>query len=172
MDKLSEKAAREWRADARAAHDDPLLDCLVEITRLHGVTATAQALSSGLPLEEHRLTPALLPRAAARAQLSARVVKRTLVSISQDRWPASRLLQGERACLLLKKEDGKYVVSHPELGGSSVEMTPEALAAHARAPLVLGRHHGKPPPVPRRVDRRPADQHLRHGDAIVHHERV
>ena len=65
MDKLSEKAAREWRADARAAHDDPLLDCLVEITRLHGVTATAQALSSGLPLEEHRLTPALLPRAAA-----------------------------------------------------------------------------------------------------------
>ena len=65
MDKLSELAAREWRADARAAHDDPLLDCLVEITRLHGVTATAQALSSGLPLEEHRLTPALLPRAAA-----------------------------------------------------------------------------------------------------------
>ena len=37
MDKLSdmEQASREWRADARAAHDDPLLDCLVEITRLH-----------------------------------------------------------------------------------------------------------------------------------------
>nr|WP_129530641.1 type I secretion system permease/ATPase [Achromobacter agilis] len=129
MDKLSELAAREWRADARAAHDDPLLDCLVEITRLHGVTATAQALSSGLPLEEHRLTPALLPRAAARAQLSARVVKRALDSISQDLLPAILLLHGERACLLLKKDGGKYVVSHPELGGSSIEMSPEELAA-------------------------------------------
>ena len=47
MDKLSEKASREWRADARAAHDDPLLDCLVEVTRLHGVATTAQALSAG-----------------------------------------------------------------------------------------------------------------------------
>jgi ATP-binding cassette subfamily C protein LapB len=129
MDKLSELAAREWRADARAAHDDPLLDCLVEITRLHGVTATAQALSSGLPLEEHRLTPALLPRAAARAQLSARVVKRTLDGISQDLLPAILLLHGERACLLLKKDGDKYVVSHPELGGSSMEMDAGELAA-------------------------------------------
>ncbi|RAP66027.1 ABC transporter [Achromobacter sp. HZ01] len=129
MDKLSELAAREWRADARAAHDDPLLDCLVEITRLHGVTATAQALSSGLPLEEHRLTPALLPRAAARAQMSARVVKRPLESISQDLLPAILLLHGERACLLLKTDGDKYVVSHPELGGSSMEMSATDLAA-------------------------------------------
>ncbi|WP_370540126.1 type I secretion system permease/ATPase [Achromobacter sp. ACM03] len=129
MDKLSEMAAREWRADARAAHDDPLLDCLVEITRLHGVTATAQALSAGLPLEEHKLTPALLPRAAARAQLSARVVKRTLDSISQDLLPAILLLNGERACLLLKKDGENYVVSHPELGGSSMEMSAAELSA-------------------------------------------
>ncbi len=123
MDKLSDLAAREWRADARSAHDDPLLDCLVEITRLHGVAATAQALSAGLPLEEHRLTPALLPRAAARAQLSARVVKRSLDHISPDLLPAILLLKGERACLLLKKDGGKFVVSHPELGGSSIDMT-------------------------------------------------
>ncbi|WKK15912.1 type I secretion system permease/ATPase [Achromobacter insolitus] len=129
MDKLSEMAAREWRADARAAHDDPLLDCLVEITRLHGVTATAQALSAGLPLEEHRLTPALLPRAAARAQLSARVVRRTLEGISQDLLPAILLLHGERACLLLKKDGDTYVVSHPELGGSSMEMSAAELSA-------------------------------------------
>ncbi len=129
MDKLSEMAEREWRADARAAHDDPLLDCLVEITRLHGVTATAQALSAGLPLEAHKLTPALLPRAAARAQLSARVVKRTLDSISQDLLPAILLLNGERACLLLKKDGENYVVSHPELGGSSMEMSAAELSA-------------------------------------------
>ena len=61
MDKLSELAAREWRADARAAHDDPLLDCLVEITRLHGVTATAQALSSGLPVASAACATAARP---------------------------------------------------------------------------------------------------------------
>lgn len=128
MDKLSEKPSREWRVDPSAAHDDPLLGCLVEITRLHGVTATSQALSAGLPLEKHRLTPALLPRAAARAQLSARVVKRKLEDMPQDLLPAILLLHSERACLLLRKEDDKYLISHPELGGSSVEISAEALA--------------------------------------------
>ncbi|CUR74575.1 type I secretion system ATPase [Achromobacter xylosoxidans] len=129
MDKLSDAAAREWRADARAAHDDPLLDCLVEITRLHGVAATAQALSAGLPLESHRLTPALLPRAAARAQLSARVVKRPLDGLPSDLLPAILLLNGERACLLLKRDGDKCVISHPELGGSAVEMSAAELDA-------------------------------------------
>ena len=128
MDQLSEKPAREWRGDAKSAHDDPLMDCLVEITRLHGVTTTAQALSAGLPLEDHRLTPALLPRAAARAQLAARVVKRSLDSISQDLLPAILLLRGEKACLLLKRDGDLYLVSHPELGGSSMEMDSAALA--------------------------------------------
>lgn len=132
MDTLSEslpqEPSREWRGDAKAAHDDPLLDCLVELTRLHGVTATPQALTAGLPLEGHKLTPALLPRAAARAQLAARVVKRTLDSISPDLLPAILLLRGEKACLLLRRDGDVYVVSHPELGGSSVEMDATTLA--------------------------------------------
>ena len=57
------------------------------------------------------------------------MVKRELDSISQDLLPAILLLHGERACLLLKKDGGKYVVSHPELGGSSMEMEPAELAA-------------------------------------------
>ncbi len=72
MDKSFDRSVDSWRVDPRATHDDPLLECLVEITRVHGVPATAQALSAGLPLVDHRLTPALLPRAAARARLSAR----------------------------------------------------------------------------------------------------
>nr|WP_186332217.1 type I secretion system permease/ATPase [Bordetella genomosp. 13] len=119
---------REWRGDARATHDDPLLDCLVELTRIHGVTTTAQALTAGLPLEEHHLTPALLPRAAARAQLAARVVRRSLESISPELLPAILLLKGEKACLLLKREGDTYLVSHPELGGSSMELDGATLA--------------------------------------------
>jgi ATP-binding cassette subfamily C protein LapB len=54
-------------------HDDPLLGCLVELTRVHGNPCSAQALTGGLPLVDHKLTLALLPRAAARAHCSARL---------------------------------------------------------------------------------------------------
>lgn len=130
MEKISSESARNWRADPRTNLPDPLLDCLIEITRLHGVPATAQALSSGLPLEEHRLTPALLPRAAARAQFAARVVKSDLDGIEQQLLPAILLLKGERACLLLEKMGDKYLVSHPELGGGAIECESEELIAN------------------------------------------
>jgi ATP-binding cassette subfamily C protein LapB len=127
-DKLFDRSVDSWRVDPRATHDDPLLDCLVELTRVHGVPATAQALSAGLPLVDQRLTPALVPRAAARARLSARLVKRSIDQIPTDILPAILLLHGERACLLLEAREGKYLISHPELGAGAVEVDPEELA--------------------------------------------
>ncbi|ARP90979.1 type I secretion system permease/ATPase [Bordetella genomosp. 9] len=127
-DKFFDRSVDSWRVDPRATHDDPLLDCLVELTRVHGVPATAQALSAGLPLIDQRLTPALLPRAAARARLSARLVKRSLAEIPADILPAILLLHGERACLLLEVREGKYLISHPELGAGAVEIGAEELA--------------------------------------------
>ena len=47
-------------------HHDPLLACLVELTRLHGRPSTRAALSAGLPLEGGCLSPSLFSRAAAR----------------------------------------------------------------------------------------------------------
>ena len=38
-------------------HHDPLLDCLVELTRIHGRPSTRAALSAGLPLPETILDP-------------------------------------------------------------------------------------------------------------------
>jgi ATP-binding cassette subfamily C protein LapB len=128
-DKSFDRSLDSWRVDPRTTHDDPLLDCLVELTRVHGVPATAQALSAGLPLVDQRLTPALLPRAAARARLSARLVKRPIDQIPTDILPAILLLHGERACLLLEMRDGKYLISHPELGAGAVEIDPQELAA-------------------------------------------
>ncbi|OZI29806.1 type I secretion system permease/ATPase [Bordetella genomosp. 10] len=127
-DKLFDRSVDSWRVDPRSTHDDPLLECLVELARVHGAPTTSQALSAGLPLVDHRLTPALLPRAAARARLSARVVKRSLAEIPQDILPAILLLHGERACLLLEARDGGYLISHPELGAGSVEISAEELA--------------------------------------------
>ena len=73
-------------------HPDPLLDCLVELTRLHGRPSTRAALSAGLPLEGGCLTPSLFARAAARGGLSSRIVRRKLGAIDAALLPVFLLL--------------------------------------------------------------------------------
>ncbi|MER1968676.1 type I secretion system permease/ATPase [Castellaniella sp. GW247-6E4] len=124
----SAAAGSAWRLPPHTTHDDPLLGCLVDLAHLHGNPCTAQALSSGLPLVGNRLTPALLPRAAARAQCSARVVRRPLEAIGQGLLPAILLLANDRACLLLEAHDDHYLVQYPETG-TAAKVSAEALRA-------------------------------------------
>lgn len=108
-------ADADWRIPSHLTHDDPLLGCLVELTRLHGTPATAQALSNGLPLVNQRLTPALLARAAARAHMGTRNVRRPLAGVPAALLPAIALLKGQRACLLLEdRGDEGWLVHYPE----------------------------------------------------------
>ena len=96
-------------------HDDPLLACLVELARIHGRPHTGQALVAGLPLgEDQRLTLTLLPRAAARAQMSARMVKRSLDGIPAGLLPALLVLKDKRACLLHEIRTDSYRVQYSE----------------------------------------------------------
>ena len=119
--------AAGWHLPPHATHADPLLDCLVQLTRLHGKPYTAQALSNGLPLVDQRLTPSLLARAAARAQFSTRIVRRDLVDVPQGLLPAILILNGNQACLLLKPlEDGRFLVQYPE-SESPVEVDAQSL---------------------------------------------
>ncbi|MGW8423036.1 MULTISPECIES: type I secretion system permease/ATPase [Comamonas] len=112
---------------AHETHADPLLDCLVQLTNLHGKPYTAQALSNGLPLVDQRLTPSLLARAAARAQFSTRIVQRSLDAVPQGLLPAILILHGDRACLLLRTlESGRFLVQYPE-SESPVEVEAQAL---------------------------------------------
>ncbi len=107
---------------AGAVHSDPLLDCLVQLTQLHGHPYSAQALSNGLPLVDQRLTPSLLARAAARANFTTRIVQRELGGVPEGLLPAIVLLEGNRACLLLKAlPEGRFLVQYPEIG-SPVEV--------------------------------------------------
>ncbi|UUC96305.1 type I secretion system permease/ATPase [Comamonas sp. C11] len=112
---------------AHETHADPLLDCLVQLTNLHGKPYTAQALSNGLPLVDQRLTPSLLARAAARAQFSTRIVQRSLDDVPQGLLPAILILHGDRACLLLRAlESGRFLLQYPE-SESPVEVEAQAL---------------------------------------------
>lgn len=121
---------RAWHVSEHGTHDDPLLDCLAALTRIHGMPWTHEALAAGLPLVNNLLTPSLLPRAAARAGLSARLVRQALSAIRTPLLPVILLLQDGRACLLLERtDDGQARVRFPEAGESALMMGMDELAA-------------------------------------------
>jgi len=124
-------------------HHDPLLDCLVELTRIHGRPSTRAALISGLPLEKGSLTPGLFARAASRAGLSAKLVRRPLARIDPALLPAVLLNHDEEACVLLGwDESGENArLLFPETGQGSVQMSRAALEARYAGVAIFARPH-------------------------------
>ena len=82
--------------DPRLSFDDPLLDGLLILCKLHGANVSRASLSAGLPLNKQRLSLDLLPRAAARASLQARVLRRELGDISALNLPVMLILNNGR----------------------------------------------------------------------------
>ena len=108
-----------WRrTDDAEAIDDPLTDCLIQLCRLYNLPATRTALRAGLPLVDNRLTVELFPRAAERAGLAARLVKRPLGRMTGLELPAVLLLVDGRACVLaaIDRERGEATVLLAETG--------------------------------------------------------
>ena len=110
---------------------DPLLDCLLEVARIHGRASTRAALVAGLPLQNGRLTPALVSRAANRAGLNCRVVRKGLNKIESAQLPVILLLAGNEACVLLgwNAEGDSAEVLLPGTGQSSIFIPSAELAA-------------------------------------------
>ncbi len=122
-------AAAEWRIRRPdAAVDDPLLGCLVLLTHLLERPTSAQALTAGLPLVAGGLTPDLLPRAAERAGLSAKLLRRPLQAIDDLVLPCILLLHDRRAAVLVRRtEDDRFELLLPEAGGGSISLDREEL---------------------------------------------
>lgn len=109
---------------------DPLLDSVIAIAKIYGITTTPEALSAGLPLEGNRITPELLPRAAGRAGLTAKLARRALEALRPGLLPVVLLLKEDQACLLLEwLPDGNARVRFPENGESSDILTREELGS-------------------------------------------
>jgi len=116
-------------AQPRPDVDDPLLDGLLILCRLHGCPASRTSLSSGLPLAQQRLSADLLPRAAARAGLQGRVLARELDAISALNLPVLLLLNDGRSAVLQRwGEDGRALILPCEAGGGEQWIEREALA--------------------------------------------
>ncbi|WP_055128715.1 type I secretion system permease/ATPase [Pseudomonas mediterranea] len=117
-------------ADPRLSFDDPLLDGLLILCKLHGATVSRASLSAGLPMAHQRLSLDLLPRAAARAGLQARVLRRGLGEISPLNLPVMLLLAGGR-CAVLRRwhEDGRALILPCEADGGEQWVSREELTA-------------------------------------------
>lgn len=92
-------------ASAHAAHgDDPLLACLEFIAHDFGKPVSRAAVVSGLPLRGDRLSVDLVPRAAARLGLVAKLVKRRVRQIPGLVVPFIVLFKSGDACVVVRKE--------------------------------------------------------------------
>lgn len=109
---------------------DPLLDCLLEVARIHGRPSTRAALSAGLPLSNGRLTPSLVARAANRAGLNCRLARRELSKIDSAQLPVILLLKDDESCVLLnwKAQSREAEILLPESGQTSFSFPLEELA--------------------------------------------
>ncbi len=113
---------------------DPLLDCLVEVCRLHGLPASRASLSAGLPLDKGALPLNLAERAAGRAGLATKVQRLALARIDALTLPAILILKGEQACVLLGLETAstgssagaaKWRILLPDSGQGAITLSTE-----------------------------------------------
>ncbi|MDR0933816.1 MAG: type I secretion system permease/ATPase [Burkholderiaceae bacterium] len=120
-----EQAPENWKVPIETlVSDDPLVRCLVILTRLFHNPFSAQTLTAGLPLEDGRLTPELFIRAAQRAGLTARVVKRDLMKISAFTMPCVLLLKNGNACVATSRNEANvWTVIQPESDGGETQIS-------------------------------------------------
>ncbi len=91
---------------------DPLLSCLVILTRLFGNPKSLAALAAGLPIGEAGMTPDLFVRAAENAGLSASKVRRGLAEAKSINLPGVLLLNERQAVVMLSPvKNGKVDVA-------------------------------------------------------------
>lgn len=127
---IAETVDDSLREDAFALEasrvDDPLLECLVTLGKIHHKPLSKEALISGLPLVDNQLTPKLFLRSASNAGFSARIVNRSFKAIPSLTLPAVLILKENRAMILVSKnQDGECRVILPETGSgeSTIQAT-------------------------------------------------
>ena len=125
------KKTEQWTVSAsQRVTVDPLLDSLVLLTEYFGSPCSSESMAAGLPLSGSVLTPDLVPQAAARAGLAAKLTQKGLNQISPIFLPCVLLLKDKKACLLreLDVDKDRAVIQLPETGGEQV-LTLEDLEA-------------------------------------------
>ncbi|HEX6093182.1 MAG TPA: ABC transporter transmembrane domain-containing protein, partial [Dongiaceae bacterium] len=100
--------------------EDPLLQCLVALSRYYGVPRSAAALRAGLPLAVGHIKPHLFIQSAERIGLSAAIKNRKFIDIDRLSLPCVLLLKDGSACVLLRLigQDRADVITPDNIDGS------------------------------------------------------
>ena len=113
-----------WPLQAdRIALKDPLVECLRTMAGHYGRRISTTALVAGLPVPKSGITPTLFVRAAERADLSARMVAKTLPALAiAPNLPCILILEGGQACILRKitSKSGQAVIQKNSKGKKAV----------------------------------------------------
>ena len=97
MPASASKKTDQWTISAsQRVVVDPLLDSLVLLTEYFGSPCSSDSLAAGLPMQGHVLTPELLPQAAARAGLAAKLSRKGLNEITPILLPSILLLKDKK----------------------------------------------------------------------------
>lgn len=113
-----------WPLEAdRLAIQEPLVECLRMVAGHYGRRTSQNSLVAGLPVPPTGITPSLFIRAAARADMHAKLVEKSIEAIAiAPTLPCVMVLEGKQAAILWevtypkkgapKKEPGKPVEIH------------------------------------------------------------
>ncbi len=125
-----EETQVQWAAEnSQETLDDPLLSCLTILSKLLHKPHSKDSLIAGLPLVDNKLTLKLFSRAAERAGLSSKIVKRPLKKVSNLVLPAVLLLKNNMACIVLEFKQTSARVIFPESGEGESEVSLDDLTA-------------------------------------------
>ncbi|MGO2232554.1 type I secretion system permease/ATPase [Marinomonas sp. UCMA 3892] len=127
----SKEDVDQWDTQgASLEYPNPLLDCLVLLSKYFHNPYTSDGIASGLPITDNAMTPELFQRAAKRIGISTRFVKRPLVKIPNMVMPAVLLLRDQQACILLEldKKQGTAKILRPESGEGEIILPIDKLA--------------------------------------------
>jgi ATP-binding cassette, subfamily C, bacterial LapB len=116
---------------------DALAACLAIAARLHGMPASAAALTAGLPLEGGVLTPDLVGRAAQRAGLAASISLVPLEEIDTSAYPVVLLLHDQEACVLAGRDGAVLRVIRPDAPDATETLSLDALNAQYAGHAVM-----------------------------------
>ena len=116
-----------------------LMDCLITICHAHHMDVSRVSLLNGLPLDNGELSPTGFERAAKRAGLASRTVKRDLDHINTALLPAVLVLNEKQACVLHGIDHSHARVSYPELDDAVVEIPRDELACRYTGYIIFVR---------------------------------
>lgn len=124
--KAHEEPLDAWPLEAdRMAIHSPLIECLRLLAGYYGRRTSPASLTAGLPIPETGITPVLFVRAAARVDMHAKLMERSLEALAiAPNLPCILVLEHNQSCILWgikppkkhppKKEPGKNTEIHPE----------------------------------------------------------